>query len=102
MLTDRPGDREAESALRELYRKLGEHEPLARLLEVELARPSTPSEVATRIQLAGLLAGPLARPSDALPQLRRVLQIEPGHTQAERSRSSSPSGTTREICCSSC
>jgi len=83
VLTDRPGDREAESALRELYRRLGEHEPLARLLEVELARPSTPSEVSTRIQLAGLLAGPLARPIEALPHLRRVLQIEPGHAEAE-------------------
>ncbi len=83
VLSDRPGDREAESALRDLYRRLGENEALARLLEVELARPSTPSEVATRIQLAGLLAGPLARPTEALPHLRRVLELEPAHAQAE-------------------
>ena len=83
VLTDRPGDREAESALRELYRRLGEHEPLARLLETELARPATPSEVATRLELAGLLAGPLARPGEALPHLRRVLQLEPGQPEAE-------------------
>ena len=83
VLTDRPGDREAESALRELYRRLGEHEPLARLLETELSRPATPSEVATRLELASLLAGPLARPGEALPHLRRVLQLEPGQPEAE-------------------
>jgi len=83
VLTDRPGDREAESALRELYRRMGEHEPLARLLETELARPATPSEKATRLELARLLAGPLGRPAEALPQLRRVLQLEPGQPEAE-------------------
>jgi len=83
VLTDRPGDREAESALRDLYRRLGEHEPLARLLETELARPATPAEGATRFELARLLAGPLARPAEALPHLRRVLQLEPGQPEAE-------------------
>jgi tetratricopeptide (TPR) repeat protein len=83
VLTDRPGDREAEAALREIYRRLGEHEPLARLLETELSRPATPSEVATRLELASLLAGSLARPGEALPHLRRVLQLEPGQPEAE-------------------
>ena len=83
MLTDRPGDRDAEAALRELYRRMGEHEPLARLLETELTRPATPAEVTTRLELAELLAGPLARPAEALPQLRRVLQLEPGHAEAQ-------------------
>jgi tetratricopeptide (TPR) repeat protein len=83
VLTDRPGDREAETALREIYRRAGEHAALAHLLEAELARPASPCEVETRLELARLLEGPLARPADALPHLRRVLQLEPGHGEAE-------------------
>ena len=83
VLTDRPGDREAEAALCELYRRMGEHEPLARLLETELTRPATPAEATIRLELAELLAGPLARPAEALPQLRRVLQLEPGQPEAQ-------------------
>jgi Tfp pilus assembly protein PilF len=84
-LTDRPDDGAAQSTLRELYRQLGEAAPLALLLEAQVARVVGGVEVPLRLELAGLLEGPLARPHDALPQLRRVLEIAPGHAEA-RSR----------------
>lgn len=78
----RPEDRAIQAALRELYRELGDAEPLARLLEAELENRAGPSEVPLRTELAALLAGPLARPAEALEQLRRVLRIEPGIEEA--------------------
>jgi len=84
-LTDRPDDAAAESTLRDLYRQLGEAAPLARLLEAQVARVVGGLEVPLRLELAGLLESPLARPDDALPHLRRVLEIAPRHAEA-RSR----------------
>jgi len=81
-LAERPGDRDAASALRDVYRRLGETEPLVRLLEAELSRMGGAEELPIRMELASLLEGSLSRPADALQHLRRVLQIEPGHAQA--------------------
>jgi len=81
-LAERPDDRDATSALRDIYRQLGETEPLARLLEAELSRIGGAEEIPIRMELAELLEGPLSRPEDALQHLRRVLQIEPGHARA--------------------
>ena len=81
-LADRPDDRGAQSALRELYRKLGEAEPLVRLLEAELARVGGSPEIPLRMELATLLAAKLERPGDALVHLRRVLQLAPDHAEA--------------------
>jgi tetratricopeptide (TPR) repeat protein len=78
-LGDRPDDRSAVAALCDLYRRLGEAGPLARLLEAELARVGGPAEIAPRLELAALLAGELGRPAEALRHLRRVLELEPGH-----------------------
>jgi tetratricopeptide (TPR) repeat protein len=84
VMAERPDDRVAPSALRDIYRRLGESEPLVRLLEAELSRTGGVEEIPIRMELAGLLEGPLSRPADALTQLRRVLQIEPSHAQALR------------------
>ncbi len=81
-LADRPEDRHAPSALRDIYRRLGETEPLVRLLEAELSRTGGEEEIPIRLELATLLEESLSRPEDALPHLRRVLQIEPGHCHA--------------------
>jgi tetratricopeptide (TPR) repeat protein len=81
-LTDRPDDRAVQAALRDLYRRLHEDAPLARLLEVELARLAGGDEVPVRLELARLAAGSENRPAEALIHLRRVLQIDPGHVEA--------------------
>ncbi|MDJ0851248.1 MAG: hypothetical protein QNK04_22985 [Myxococcota bacterium] len=81
-LADRPDDDQAKAALRALYRRLGEPEPLALLLEAELVGLAGPSEIPVRMELAGLLAGKLRRPEDALAQLRRVVHVDPGHNEA--------------------
>ncbi len=85
VLADRPGDQEAEEALCALHRRRGEAEPLARLLEAGLPQRSGPEELAPRLELAALLAGPLARPADAFVNLRRALEIAPGHAEALKS-----------------
>jgi tetratricopeptide (TPR) repeat protein len=82
VLGDRPDERGARTALRDLYRRLGEPEPLARLLEAELAGLAGDGELPLRIELAALLEGPLQRSEEALAQLRRVLELEPGHAEA--------------------
>jgi tetratricopeptide (TPR) repeat protein len=82
VLADRPEDRAARTALRDLYRRLGEQEPLARLLEADLAVTAGDEELPLRLELAALLEGPLERPAEALGQLRRVLQIDPDHAEA--------------------
>ena len=81
-LADRPDDPAAHAVLRDLYRQLGESEPLALQLEAQLARASGSAEVPLRLELASLLDGPLARPAEALAHLRRVLEIVPGHAEA--------------------
>jgi tetratricopeptide (TPR) repeat protein len=82
VLSDRPDDRAARTALRDLYRRLGEQEALARLLEADLAGTAGDEELPLRLELAALLEGPLERPAEALGQLRRVLQIDPDHAEA--------------------
>ncbi len=82
VLADRPDHSGAQLALRELYRKSGDAAPLAQLLELEIARVAGPAEVPLRLELAGLYTDRLARPADALVQLRRVLELEPGHGPA--------------------
>ncbi len=82
VLAERPDDRGAPSALRDIYRRLGETEPLVQLLEAELSRIGGAEEVPIRMELATLLEGSLSRPGDALRHLRRVLEIEPGHVLA--------------------
>jgi len=82
VLSDRPEDLGAKLALRELYRQSGEAQPLAQLLESELARVAGPDETPVRLELSALFAGPLARQADALVHLRRVLELEPSHGPA--------------------
>ncbi|NNL85810.1 MAG: tetratricopeptide repeat protein, partial [Myxococcales bacterium] len=82
VLSVRPDDRDAESALRDIYRRLGESLPLANLLEAELSQIGGPAEVPVRLELASLLEGALARPEEALVHINRVLQLEPHHPVA--------------------
>ena len=82
VLAERPEDGAPRAALRDVYRRLGESEPLARLIEAELAAVAGPEEVALRSELAALLEGPLARPDEALAHWRRVFELEPGHAEA--------------------
>jgi len=82
VLAERPEDGAPRAALRDVYRRLGESEPLARLIEAELATVGGAEEVALRAELAGLLEGPLGRSADALSHWRRVLELEPGHAEA--------------------
>src|SRR5262249_47000756 len=77
-----PGDRDAQAGLRGLHRRLDEPAPLVRLLEAELAHRAGPREVSLRLELAQLLGERLGRADDALLHLRRVLQIDPGCTEA--------------------
>jgi tetratricopeptide (TPR) repeat protein len=81
-LAERPDDPQAKASLRDLYRRLGEAVPLSRLLEAELSSLTGAGEVPARLELAKLYAGPLGRPLDALAQLRRVVQLDPGHHDA--------------------
>jgi tetratricopeptide (TPR) repeat protein len=81
-LDERPGDLEAETALRELYRKLDQPGPLAMLLEAELARLAGSEQVPLRMEVAELLAQRLSRPAEALEHLRRLMAVEPGHAEA--------------------
>ncbi len=81
-LGDRPDTREARAALRELYRRLGESDALARLLEDELSRVAGADEVPLRLELAELMVQALSRPGDALAHLRRVLELEPANSGA--------------------
>ena len=82
VLAERPEDRGPRAALRDVYRRLGESEPLARLLEAELAGSGGAEEVALRAELAALLEGPLDRPEEALAHWRRVLELEPAAAEA--------------------
>ena len=81
-LCERPEDRALQACLRQLHRKLGEAEPLARLLDAELAHLGGPDEIPVRLELAELLSGPLDRPESALLHARRVLQLAPSHPVA--------------------
>ncbi|MBW2273094.1 MAG: tetratricopeptide repeat protein [Deltaproteobacteria bacterium] len=82
VLAEQPNDLDAEAALRELHRELGEDAPLARLLEREIARVAGDEQIRLRMELAGLLDESLDRPDDALDQLDRVLDLDPSHGPA--------------------
>lgn len=81
-LASRPGDRDVEAQLRDLYRQLGEAESLCRLLDAELGHVGGRDEVPLRLELARLLNERLGRPADALLHLHRVLEIHPEHPVA--------------------
>ena len=81
-LAERPDDRALQACLRQIYRRLSEPEPLARLLDAELAHLGGPDEIPVRMELAQLLSGPLAQPEHALLHARRVLQLVPDHAEA--------------------
>jgi len=82
VLTDRPEDRDAQAALREIYRRLGEDEPLIRLLEVELSHLAGRDEISIRAELAQLLGQMHERRHEALAHLQRILQIDPDQTES--------------------
>ncbi len=81
-LTDRPEDRDAQAALRGIYRRLGEREPLIRLLEVELSQLAGRDEIPIRIELAQLLAEMQERRFEALAHIQRILQIDPDQSES--------------------
>ncbi len=81
-LDERPADVAAEAALRDLYRRLGDSEGLAGLLTAKLARLNGPEEIPARLELAALHQGSLNLPHEALAQLRRIVRVDPGHTEA--------------------
>lgn len=81
-LVERPDDRALQASLRQIYRRISEPEPLARLLEAELAHLGGPDEIPVRLELSELLSGPLERPDGALLHARRVLQLAPHHPAA--------------------
>ena len=81
-LEERPGDTTIEAALRELYRTLEAAEPLARLLDAEVARLGGTAEIPLRLELADLRRGPLGQPFEALRELRRVVDLDPTHSGA--------------------
>ena len=79
---ERPGDPQAQAALRDLYRKLDQPGPLAEILEAELAHLAGGEQVPARMELAALLADRLSRPAESLEHLRKLLDVEPGHVEA--------------------
>ncbi len=82
VLVERPDDRHARASLRELYRQLGEAEPLVRLLEYELRHAAGEDEVPLRLELASLQEDSLGHAAEAFAQLRRVLELRPGDTRS--------------------
>ncbi len=77
-----PTDRVARGALADLYRDLGEHEPLAELLTADLEHASTESQVPIRVELASVLARAGIRLDEALEHLKWVLDVEPHQEEA--------------------
>lgn len=81
VLGKRPGDAEAETALRALYRETGDTGALVRLLEARLPHLAGDDEITARLELAGQLAAD-ERGGDALVHLRRILDLDPRHEEA--------------------
>ncbi len=81
-LANRPEDRDAETTLLEVMRRLGDSAGLAFLLEARLGRVGGIAEIPIRLELATLCAIPLDRADDALVHLRRVLEIDPREADA--------------------
>lgn len=82
VLDDRRDDADTLARLAALHRHRGESAALAQTLERSLLRATGADEIAQRLELAELLIGPLARAGEAMRQLRRVLELEPGHPAA--------------------
>jgi len=77
-VADHPDDADCAEKLKRLCRELGDTEALAHLLEIQLARcTSPPAELPLRIELAEIEAGELRHPEAALLHYRRALEIEP-------------------------
>jgi len=85
-----PVSEAARAALQSLYRELDRPEPLVGLLEQQLRTPppagasgiASPDATAIRMELAGLYAERLARPTEAIERLREVLAVDPSHAGA--------------------
>jgi tetratricopeptide (TPR) repeat protein len=76
-----PADRAALAELARLYRAGARHADLLDVLERQaLGEPA--SRVAIETEIAQLLGGPLARPTEALDRWAAVLAVEPLHPQA--------------------
>lgn len=84
VLVDRPGDRDIEAALRDLYRELDEPAALAALLEAEIPRAERSDAIALRVEIAELLAERLERGEDALDHLRQALEADGTNDDAYR------------------
>ena len=77
-----PDNLDAQSALRELYRELERAAPLGDLLRLECDRRSGEAAVPVLLELACLLADPLAQQVEALATFDQILAIDPDHPQA--------------------
>ncbi len=76
-------DRRALAELARLYRAAGRHADLLDILEREIAAEADADKrIATQIEIAKLLAGPLLRPADALDRWAAVLEADPEHEAA--------------------
>ncbi|MFB0979236.1 MAG: hypothetical protein QMC73_16360, partial [Myxococcota bacterium] len=77
-----PENLDAQSALRELYRKLGNVGPLAELLKLQSGRHSGDAAIPALLERATLLAGPLEQQEEALTAFEQILEAQPNHPQA--------------------
>ncbi len=76
-----PNDTHALAELARLYREANRHADLLEVLERQ-SQLDRASRNALQIEIARLLAGPLARPVEALERWHGVLEEEPEHPQA--------------------
>ncbi len=80
LLEESPRERAALTALDRLYRKSGQWQVLADVLQRQLGL--APDEDALRLELAALREGPLADAAGAIALYRQVLERDPGSTAA--------------------
>jgi tetratricopeptide (TPR) repeat protein len=79
-----PANQAAARALEVVYRQAGDQEALARALQAKLAGAKGEERVGILRELGDLLAGPLARPADALEALGELYQMQPDASLRER------------------
>ena len=99
-----PDDPETLVELSRLYRQAGRHAYLLDVLERRLAAAAGLDErIALEAEIAGLLAGPLARDVEAIDRWARVIQMAPDHAGAiaavEDAMSIPTSGRARSRSC---